>query len=346
MDGEGRITGDEVYAQENFWDEHPIYPLEERFGNYLNVLYEPILTEPCPQPQGEDDIFLLKSSSGNVVDTIYAEERQVGSLTSTELLYASAEEKFLTAEFEDAGLIYNQIISGNDSTHMKLDAYFRLYEIGRLTFKHETYFDEIYNTFITLEQSTEDSLMKKIFSQLGSLSLIGKEEYVPAINNFDEIVQQNQGTEEAVYAEIDAITTALLVEGNDSTLQKGSLKKYLIKTSGDYFSKLDEILRKNFGNGNQETEEEILPTEYTLYQNYPNPFNPVTTIKYELPKAGDVSLIIYDILGREIKKLVSANQQPGRYEVQFNASSLASGVYIYQLRTENYVDTKKMILLR
>jgi len=346
MDGEGRITGNEVYAQENFWDEHPIYPLEERFGDYLDVLYEPVLSEPCPQPQGDDDIFLLTSSSGNVVDTIYAEERQVGSLSSTELLYAGAEEKFLSADYGDAEIIYNQIAEGNDSIHIKLDAYFRLYEIGRLTFKPETYFDDLYNTFITLEQSTEDSLMKKIFSQLGSLSLIGKEEYVPAINIFDEIVQQTQGTEEAVYAEIDAITASLLVEGNDSTLQKGSLKKYLIKTSGDYFSKLDEILRKNFGNGNQETEKEILPTEYTLYQNFPNPFNPTTTIKYDLPNTSEVSLIIYDILGRKVKSLVNENQQAGRYELSFNASGLASGVYVYQLRTEKYVNTKKMILLR
>ena len=346
MDGEGRITGNDVYAMENFWDEHPIYPLEERFGDYLDVLYEPVLSEPCPQPQGDDDIFLLTSSSGNVVDTIYAEERQVGSLSSTELLYASAEEKFLSADYGDAEIIYNQIAEGNDSIHIKLDAYFRLYEIGRLTFKPETYFDDLYNTFITLEQSTEDSLMKKIFSQLGSLSLIGKEEYVPAINIFDEIVQQTQGTEEAVYAEIDAITASLLVEGNDSTLQKGSLKKYLIKTSGDYFSKLDEILRNNFGNSNQETEKELLPTEYTLYQNYPNPFNPTTTIKYDLPNTGEVSLIIYDILGRKVKTLVNENQNAGRYEISFNASGLASGVYVYQLRTEKYVNAKKMILLR
>jgi hypothetical protein len=83
-----------------------------------------------------------------------------------------------------------------------------------------------------------------------------------------------------------------------------------------------------------------------LYQNYPNPFNPVTTIKYDLPNTSEVSLIIYDILGRKVKELVNTKQQAGRYDIQFNASNLASGVYIYQLVAEKYISSKKMILLK
>jgi hypothetical protein len=340
----------EVRAEENFWDEHPVYPLEERFGDCI-VYFEPYLFEPCPQPQGSEDKLLVLSSSGEVIDTLYAEERQVGTLTNTEISYAEAEEKFLSADYEEAETIFNQIVNGNDSLSVKLDAYRRLYETGKLTHKPETYFNELHNTFSSLSQSTEDSLMKKIYAQLGTLSMIGEQEYIPAINIFDEIVQQNQGTEEAVYAEIDALTTALLVDENDSTLQKGSLKKYLIKSSEDYFSKLDEILRKNFGSGKTETEKEIIPTEYVLYQNYPNPFNPTTSIKYEIPgqARNDKTLVIlevYDILGRKVKTLVNKKQQSGRYEISFNATGLASGVYIYQLRADKYISARKMILLR
>ncbi|MGB5289094.1 MAG: T9SS type A sorting domain-containing protein, partial [Ignavibacteriaceae bacterium] len=175
---------------------------------------------------------------------------------------------------------------------------------------------------------------------------VSEEEYVPAINEFDGVIQQNPNTEEAVYAEIDAITAAILIEEADSTLQKGTLGKYLVKPGENYLSKLDEILRKHFGNGGNETEKEILPMEYTLYQNYPNPFNPVTTIKYDLPNASDISLIIYDILGRKVKGLVNTKQAAGRYEVEFNASNLASGVYIYQLIAEKYINARKMILLK
>jgi hypothetical protein len=91
---------------------------------------------------------------------------------------------------------------------------------------------------------------------------------------------------------------------------------------------------------------EIPVNNFTLSQNFPNPANPTTTIKYDIPKSGNVDLVLYDILGRKVKNLVNENQQAGRYEISFNASGLASGVYFYQLKTEHFVNTKKMILLR
>jgi parallel beta-helix repeat protein len=345
MNCRGSVHQIEVRAGGNFWDEHPIYRLEERFG-HCTVYLDPILNEPCPQPDGSDGKLFITSSTGEIIDTLYAEESTVGTLTETEQLYSTAEAKFLTADFEGAELIYNQILGGNDSMEVKLDAYRRLYETGKLLGKDEACFTSLRDTYLALAGSTNDSLLVKIFDQLSSLSLVANEEYVPAIEEYDAIVQQNPNSEEAVYAEIDALTTALLVEGEDSTLQKGRLSKYLVKTSGDYNQRVDEILRKNFGSESKETEIELLPTEYTLYQNYPNPFNPITTIKYDLPNTSDVSLVIYDILGRKVKELVNTKQQAGRYEVQFNASNLASGVYIYQLIAEKYINSKKMILLK
>ena len=91
---------------------------------------------------------------------------------------------------------------------------------------------------------------------------------------------------------------------------------------------------------------EQLPTEYILYNNYPNPFNPTTTIKYSLKKSSDVKLFIYDILGREIKRLVNKVQSAGTYNVIFNAANYASGVYFYRLQTGNFTITKKLILLK
>jgi 1,4-alpha-glucan branching enzyme len=86
--------------------------------------------------------------------------------------------------------------------------------------------------------------------------------------------------------------------------------------------------------------------EYKLSQNYPNPFNPSTIIKYQIPAAGNVTLKIYDILGREVKTLVNKYQQSGTYEITFNAANLSSGIYFYQIRANNFVSTKKMILIK
>lgn len=89
-----------------------------------------------------------------------------------------------------------------------------------------------------------------------------------------------------------------------------------------------------------------IPLNFSLFQNYPNPFNPSTKINYSLAGLSKVSLKVYDILGREVVTLVSEEKSAGRYEVNFNASSLASGVYFYQLKAGDFVQSKKMILVK
>ena len=93
-------------------------------------------------------------------------------------------------------------------------------------------------------------------------------------------------------------------------------------------------------------EEIITPSEFVLYQNYPNPFNPLTTIRYEIPQTGFVTIRVYDILGREVAALVNEEKPAGSYEVIFNASQLSSGVYFYRIKTEEFVQTKKLILMK
>ena len=90
-----------------------------------------------------------------------------------------------------------------------------------------------------------------------------------------------------------------------------------------------------------------LPTEYKLYQNYPNPFNPTTKINYDLPKDAKVSIVIYDILGRQMLKLVNDEfKKAGSYSLTFNGQPFASGVYFYRLISDKYVEVKKMLLIK
>ena len=97
---------------------------------------------------------------------------------------------------------------------------------------------------------------------------------------------------------------------------------------------------------NIKNENNIEIKQYSLLQNYPNPFNPSTTIKYQIPKPGIVTLKVYDILGKEVDRLVNEFQQQGRYSVNFDASKLASGVYIYRIKSNDYVSSKKMMLIK
>jgi len=88
------------------------------------------------------------------------------------------------------------------------------------------------------------------------------------------------------------------------------------------------------------------PTDYTLSQNYPNPFNPSTTIQYQIPQSGNVTIKVYDVLGNQVASLVDEMKQQGNYQVSFDASALSSGIYLYHLIANDFVETKKMILLK
>jgi hypothetical protein len=88
------------------------------------------------------------------------------------------------------------------------------------------------------------------------------------------------------------------------------------------------------------------PDKYELAQNYPNPFNPSTIIKYQLPVDGSVTIKLFDILGREVMTLINEDKKAGMYELEFNASHLASGFYIYRMQSGDFSAVKKMMLVR
>ncbi len=93
-------------------------------------------------------------------------------------------------------------------------------------------------------------------------------------------------------------------------------------------------------------EVDVAPSKFSLSQNYPNPFNPMTIISYQLPINSFVTINVYNVLGNEVATLVSERKSAGKYEVNFDASNLGSGVYFYTLRAENFSQTRKMVLLK
>lgn len=134
----------------------------------------------------------------------------------------------------------------------------------------------------------------------------------------------------------------------DSLVDAGMRKivKYRIKIinidSTYFYSNVKSILTEF--SDLKETED--LPSKFTLDQNYPNPFNPGTKIKYSIPVQTFVNLKVYDVLGRIVTTLLNEEKPAGNYEVEFNATALSNGIYFYRLQTDNYIETKKMILLK
>ena len=83
-----------------------------------------------------------------------------------------------------------------------------------------------------------------------------------------------------------------------------------------------------------------------MFENYPNPFNPSTTIRFELPKPGDITLKIYTLLGEEIQTLICEEMPAGEHQVEWNAQDLASGIYLYRLEAGDFIQNRKMIVMK
>ena len=124
----------------------------------------------------------------------------------------------------------------------------------------------------------------------------------------------------------DAITgkifNAMIKDGDEIVIDNSALDKLLIWSDGD------------------------TPIQYELAQNYPNPFNPSTTIRFSLPTESQVNLSIFNILGEKVSELKNEVMKPGYYTVEFDASTLASGIYIYRIQAESFIQSKKMILMK
>jgi hypothetical protein len=138
---------------------------------------------------------------------------------------------------------------------------------------------------------------------------------------------------------------AFQMVGNDSCYIGSSIQvKNLRGTYNDgttiIYDKFYDPLANPVSSGN------YVPTEFKLEQNYPNPFNPTTTISFDLPKETNVTLKVYNTLGAEVATLVNKVMPTGHQSVVFNATKLASGMYVYRLQSGNFVETKKMILLK
>ena len=139
---------------------------------------------------------------------------------------------------------------------------------------------------------------------------------------------------------VQARTSDTLAHGVVRMTRSGTTDSLVLVSEGS-----DPVTRKQLRYVEIFTVREI-PSTFVLYQNYPNPFNPSTTISFDLPADGRVSLVIYDILGREVQTLINDNLTAGYYKKVFDAHQLATGVYIYRLRTPNASKVQKMLLIK
>ena len=259
---------------------------------------------------------------------------------------AQADELMRTEQYDEAKLKYSEIITLYSNNRESFSAYSKLKLLGTIQNSPPEVFSQLENLYNSAIEGITDTLMVDMLTHLADLCLISEDNIPAAIHNFNQIAESHPGTAEAIFAEIDAMTASLIIDTANGGLNKKAINKYITKGPQDYNSRIRDLLKDKFGSKVNNTKKLILPTECSLSQNYPNPFNPTTTIKYAIKERADVKLTIFDLLGRQIKTLVNEVKEPGFYNVEFDGSRLASGVYFYTLSSKNFVKTNKMIMLK
>lgn len=148
--------------------------------------------------------------------------------------------------------------------------------------------------------------------------------------------------------------TGGLIDSSGMYIAGDNIGSYSVRAENEDGSIYDEAIIEISNVLDVDLTDKSIPKNYELYQNYPNPFNPITKIQYSIPlkaknqkpKVNNITLKIYDVLGKEVAIILDQKQMPGIYEVEFDASEFPSGIYFYRIKVGDYIATKKMILLK
>jgi|GEM_PF-1784299 tetratricopeptide (TPR) repeat protein len=254
-----------------------------------------------------------------------------------------------TGKVEEAINLYKKMLEKNSNTN------FALTSLARIKTQYDR--NDLLDYFITL--STTETTYKNIVQKILAGLFLQDNEYVKALNLYDEIIKSNQNNYEGVSARFEKFFAALNYKSDKKAAAKLLSEISLIKlTEEELISQKEFAVYLLYGsvesdnklnkesNESTNSDNSVIANDYTLNQNYPNPFNPSTMINYSIKDEGLVKLIIYDILGREIASLVKEIKEAGYHSVEFNASQLPSGVYIYTLQVNGFSASRKMLLLK
>lgn len=166
-------------------------------------------------------------------------------------------------------------------------------------------------------------------------------------NSFGIIMIERKISSNGIYTLIDSVNQGSnnFIDGSlqSSTTYYYRLYSYYQNLISEYTNEDSATTSSLVGVG---VEDEFDVEDYALFQNYPNPFNPNTTINFQIPESGFVTLKVYDAIGNLLKTLISEEKQTGVYKVDFDATNLASGIYFYELKSKDFISTKKMLLIK
>jgi tetratricopeptide (TPR) repeat protein len=290
-------------------------------------------------PWGGQNLAIVKPINNS--ETVKYLSKSIGTTSSSNSNLSTGVILEKQGRINDAINFYKGLIANDQNVRIALS------QLVGIKYKYAK--NEIVDYLISLSTSNQkySPVVKKL---LGDIYLKNNQ-FDIAIAAYDDVIKNYSTEYDGIMARFEKLLAYLHIK-KDPVKPSQILSEIKRINSTD---KEVQMMIKSVGdliNGNNVMEKrsnltnDNIPKTYNLFQNYPNPFNPSTTIKYQIPKPGLVTLKVYDILGREVATLVNENKIEGFYDFTFDASRFASGVYIYQVRVNDFVSSKKMVLLK
>jgi parallel beta-helix repeat protein len=303
----------------NYWSPHLrlelLYPPDPKVWKWYGVAESP---SNCGTPKGE-----LMGLAG--------------------LLFEEGLEAEMSGDLALAHTKYAQLVTLYPDSAWSLPAAARLFETQRHLDSAYTTLQAFYDTVAS--NHPEDTLLANAARALATRLWVEDGQYDPALFAYQQVIQNPPSSMDSVYAALDYSVTALRAQIEDSG---GHLDSYSPSVSAASIGRLVRLVRTTLPTVPPTLHEgySLPPSNFVLAQNYPNPFNALTTIRYYLPEASRVTLDVYNITGQHVATLTDGLESSGYHVVHWNASSVASGVYVYQIKAGDFVDSKKMVLIR
>jgi len=274
-------------------------------------------------------------------DTVYVDE--FGDNLSAEEMFILAYRNEMEGQYSNAITQYKEVVSTYKTSNYATSSLSRIFNCLEKSNSNINGYSAIKSYYDGLKSSnTYPVQIRELSEDLAIKSKVRMGYLEEAISDYQSIINNNPNTPKGLHAQINKLCLENMNEGGDNLMFGPGFSNN--RTNEGYKSGLLSLITgKKIDIG--KTIANNTPKQLRLYQNYPNPFNPITTIKYEIPKNGQVSLKIYDITGRKVFS-INEYRQAGSYSVTFDGTNFASGLYLYQIKAGNFVETKKMVLIK
>jgi len=328
-----------VNARINYWyDNPPESNLFDMTGGDVNY-DDPFDGSSLPSTDGSE----LNSLGWGMYDTVFT--LSLGDNSTAEDLFMQAYNEEMSQNYTDAITLYKDVVSSYKTSSYAPVSLSRIFNCLEKSGANSSAYQSIqsYYSGIKTNQSHPNE-SRELAEDFVIKSKVKQGNIEEAVSDYNTIYLANTSNSKGMHALVNKLCLENMIQGDNSSSGSNSSQNHKINLlsliSGE------DIRTSSFTNN-------TAPAYFKLHQNYPNPFNPSTTIRYEIPllrgvsegRGVSVSFKIYDMLGREVFQY-SDVKSPGSYEIRFDGSNLASGMYFYVLNAGSFTDTKKMVLLK